>query len=622
MQMDAEMEKFRASIQDLSKKELVARLLEEHLDNRQSRQELKETSLTVVIMNRDFTKMKKSLKEKTEQLKASEEKCLALQQRNEQLLKELYGCKTETASALYHGLPAPEDDPLAEDASEPSEDDQEPQDNKCLDFADAARKLGNRLTSSEKGNKNSGRNSRGRKDPDLSGLTENTSVEFDADELDKIYGAGNWSIAAWHKRKEVEHIPETYYVHYVYTPVIRVESTDTAVSILPQNVFYPHSFASASLVASIDAKKYGLGLPIYRIEADQTSKGLPLTRQTMENWICHFAETVFSQVADYLQDLLIRMPYQQCDETTWRVTRDTRGRVTSYIWVHRTSELYTGHQIAVYVYEPTRGTDHLRHFYKDLPKIHLTTDAYASYFTFAGEHPDQVINCLCMMHCRRKFAEAFQLLHTRGMEKERLAALPESKAISLIADIYNTDEPLKALDARFREIRRQLEVKPKVDAFYSFLEGIDLNDPGISGKMKDAVNYAKNYKKELCRFLEDGNIPIDNGASERLVKPIARERKSSLFSCTRRGAEAGMIMHTVVETARMNGADVYCYLLYLLEEVPKHQMESDQSKWMPQMMPWSEEYRKYEEQKKLEIPHGIPASDVLPVKKRPRKRTA
>jgi hypothetical protein len=50
-----------------------------------------------------------------------------------------------------------------------------------------------------------------------------------------------------------------------------------------------------------------------------------------------------------------------------------------------------------------------------------------------------------------------------------------------------------------------------VDAYFSFLESIRLDDPSISEKMKDAVNYSLNQKKYLCRFLKSGDVPIDNG---------------------------------------------------------------------------------------------------------------
>ena len=52
-------------------------------------------------------------------------------------------------------------------------------------------------------------------------------------------------------------------------------------------------------------------------------------------------------------------------------------------------------------------------------------------------------------------------------------------------------------------------------------------------------------------------------------------------------------MYTIVETARANGANVYYYLRYVLEEMPRHMDDTDRS-FMDAMLPWSAEYREYE----------------------------
>ena len=81
-------------------------------------------------------------------------------------------------------------------------------------------------------------------------------------------------------------------------------------------------------------------------------------------------------------------------------------------------------------------------------------------------------------------------------------------------DIYREENKLKGMGASERLRWRQTAVREKVDAYFSFLETIQLGDPSISEKMKDAVNYSLNQKKYLCRFLKSGDVPIDNGFCE------------------------------------------------------------------------------------------------------------
>lgn len=66
------------------------------------------------------------------------------------------------------------------------------------------------------------------------------------------------------------------------------------------------------------------------------------------------------------------------------------------------------------------------------------------------------------------------------------------------------------------------------------------------------------------------------------------------------GAEASAVMYSLSETAKANGANVYLYFRYLLEEIPLRLDDSDLT-FLNAMMPWSEEYRRYEKNR-LENP--------------------
>lgn len=80
----------------------------------------------------------------------------------------------------------------------------------------------------------------------------------------------------------------------------------------------------------------------------------------------------------------------------------------------------------------------------------------------------------------------------------------------MIGKIYDADEKLKYIGATERKQARIIKVKPLVDEFYEFIEGLE-QSPLMSNRLKDAIGYALNQKEYLCRFLEDGYIPIDDG---------------------------------------------------------------------------------------------------------------
>lgn len=277
----------------------------------------------------------------------------------------------------------------------------------------------------------------------------------------------------------MEKIPAVYYQKITHTAVISVGLEHQLVSIRPENRLYRYSLASPSVVASIIYNKFFLGLPLYRQEKDLAQMGFPLSRQTMSAWIIHFAYEIFSLIYDRLCGEVRACPYNQCDETTVEVIHDGRkAGAKSYMWVHSTSELAECRPVVVFCYELTRGTDHLRNFYRDYTGT-ITSDAYQSYPLLESESSGRITSTGCMMHLRRRFAEALNLISLKDMPEEAVNDLPETKALKLIGEIYDADEALKEASVKERAIRRNTEVRPLVDAFFTFVDSIDTDTPGI-----------------------------------------------------------------------------------------------------------------------------------------------
>jgi len=525
---------------------------------------------------------------------------------------DLFGRSTEKTEDLLTQVASEEEpqDPLAEDAQE--------QDTKGIQRENRKRLKGIIPLFGDVDS----RPREKKKRMDLSALPVQNIFDYDIDDLNRRFGEGNWRFAYWKEDRKVELIRQSTYLKVTYTPIVSVGLEHRLVRISTENALIPKSVASPSLLAQIMLDWKRMYLPLYRQEFDPERFGFNLSRQTMSHWIGYVAHTHLLSVYEYLCSLLKSYRYQHCDETYWQVVLDERKPgAKSFIWVHRSGELSEGPQIVAYCYEKTRGADHLRSFYGSLlGMIYLTCDAYGAYPAFADESSKLLILTGCWMHCRRRLVEAALVLNVKGLSEEQVRQLPEIQAIFLIRDIYLADNPLKELSASERLNRRLKEVKPKVDAFFTFIRTVDLSNPLVSEKLRDAIQYALNQEACLRRFLEDGNIPIDNGACERSVKPVALSRRNSLFSLTVSGAESSVMIQTLIETARANNADPYYYLRYLMEQMPKHLYEKGRE-YMPEMMPWSEKYRRYEIRERLNAPRAqAPPGNEKPKTPTKRKR--
>ena len=400
----------------------------------------------------------------------------------------------------------------------------------------------------------------------------------------------------------------------IYTPVISVGLEHMLVTVPYEAPIRQWSLASPSVMADILYHKYAMAVPLYRQEKMFSDFGAAISRQTMCNWVFYASFSYFGPICDYLIQKQLEIKYHQCDETTLQVNRDGRaaGR-KSYIWLHATSEMAGADPIIVFSFELTRGTEHLRKFYRDF-RGYITCDAYCSYQILAKENESVIIVCGCMMHMRRRFVESLSLVDKSGLDDDAIAQLPETKALVLIGKIYDADEPLKSLSADERKDRRDKEVKPLVDEYFQYIESLDTDDPLMGERLKGAIQYSINQKEYLCRFLSDGHIPIDNGFAERSIRSLAIGRRNFLFCDSVEGAKATAIMYSIVETARANKANVYWYLRYILEKMP-HDTDCPDGEFMEKMMPWSDDYREYE---KLRSSQGPPELGENEYRERPR----
>ena len=154
------------------------------------------------------------------------------------------------------------------------------------------------------------------------------------------------------------------------------------------------SFASPEAVAHIMTQKFVMGVPLYRQEQEWLRQGLPLSRQTMSNWLIRCAEDWLEPVYDALHEMLCLNKVLHADETTLQVLREPgkTAQSKSYMWLYRTSG-DTRHPIVLYDYQPDRRSKRPAEFLKDF-KGYLHTDGYDAYHGL----PEEIVIVGCWSH--------------------------------------------------------------------------------------------------------------------------------------------------------------------------------------------------------------------------------
>lgn len=299
----------------------------------------------------------------------------------------------------------------------------------------------------------------------------------------------------------------------------------------------------------------------------------------MANWMIRLSEEHLCLMYDYLHKKLYDYHVIQADETPVLVNRDGRDAGSkSYMWVYRSGFMYTNEQVILYEYQKTRNTSHPRAFLKDFAGV-CVTDGYQVYHKLEKELEDLTI-AGCWVHARRRFDEATKVI-PKASRKESMAYL----VMKQIQAIYREEGKLKDLTCEERLKQRQVIIKPLVDALFMYLKQHETEVPK-NGKLRDAFRYTLNQESYLTVFLTEGDVPMDNNASERAIRGFCIGKKNWQVIDTIRGAKSSAIIYSLAETAKANNLKPYEYFEHLLTEIPKHMGETDKS-FLDDLLPWS-----------------------------------
>ena len=144
------------------------------------------------------------------------------------------------------------------------------------------------------------------------------------------------------------------------------------------------------------------------------------------------------------------------------------------------------------------------------------TDGLSQYHKICKEL-EGVTNANCWAHARRDYADAI-----KAMGKSDDAAIKQSvayQALARIASIYKQEEGLKSLSSEDRLKARQASIKPLVEEYFAWVKEWLADTSCLpKGKNRAGLKYSVNQEQYLKVFLTNGDVPIDNSASERGIR--------------------------------------------------------------------------------------------------------
>jgi transposase len=315
------------------------------------------------------------------------------------------------------------------------------------------------------------------------------------------------------------------------------------------------STAGASLLAQVIVSKWADHQPLHRQEKIWERHGVEISRKTMGGWMAQCAELLDPLYQSMKKELLGSKVIGTDDTSVKVLDRKLPFARIGRIWP------YVGdahHPVIVYDYTPTRGRAGPAKFLEGYTG-YLQADAYSVYDAFfkPGRGMTEVG---CMMHARRYFIKALET------DEQRMGP-----ALHLIARLYAVEERAKALSL---SAEQRLALRQRVSArLMGKLEQylLELQQEVLPKSPSGAaVRYALNQWNALTRFLEDGELEIDNGAAERANRDIALGRGNWTFFGSDNGGKTAAVLRSFIATCKRCGVEPFAWFQDVLARIPAH----------------------------------------------------
>ncbi len=334
------------------------------------------------------------------------------------------------------------------------------------------------------------------------------------------------------------------------------------------------------LVAYVITSKYADHLPLHRQEAILARHGVELSRSTLCGWMAAAANLLTPLYALMLAEVL-RSRVVQTDETRLPVQdphldKTKSGRLWAFVGDR-------DHPHTAYDYTPTKARDGPATILKDF-KGFLQADAAN---VFDGIYlPGSITEVGCWAHARRYFHEArdCDAAHSaEALARIRVFYAVEDEAAEEIAKAKLSAD---AADAVRRRLRQE-KTAPRLKEFATWMEQT-ARVVLPKSPMGHAIGYAQRQWSALLRFTEHGFLNIDNNAAERALRAVAVGRKNYLFAGSDNGGHTAAVLYTVTQTCKRHGLDPFAYLQDILTRLPTLEPER-----LPELFPhaWAQSQR-------------------------------
>lgn len=319
------------------------------------------------------------------------------------------------------------------------------------------------------------------------------------------------------------------------------------------------SSASASVLAQVIVSKVADHLPVHRQAKMFRRFGVELPDQTLCGWLRQSAE-LLEPLYERMKAWVLSSKVVGTDDTPVKVLDRTlphtrKGRFWPYVGDH-------AHPAVVYDYTPTRERAGPEKFLGNY-RGYLQLDAYPAYDKFFLEPERALVEVGCWAHARRHVFQA------RETDPARMGAV-----LAYIGQLYAVEKRGRQGDLTGEDLRllRETASRPVTDQLHAYL--LEINTELLpKSDAGHAVAYILKNWLALTRYLQDGDLSIDNNRTERSLRGIAVGRNNWTFLGSDRGGKTMAILRSFVTSCELNRLDPFAWFRDVLARLPSHSIQ-------------------------------------------------
>ena len=356
----------------------------------------------------------------------------------------------------------------------------------------------------------------------------------------------------------LEYTPGKFYVEkYVRSKYVLPKEEKIVIGELP-TLPIPRGNAGAGLLSHLLISKFVDHLPFYRQAQQFKRQDIEIAESTISGWFtasCRLLEPLYERLVERVRG----SSYLMADETPIPVqTKDKPGSThKGYHWVYYAPI----EKLVCFDYRKGRGRDGPEEFLEKFRGM-LQTDGYNAYDIY--ENREGITLYGCFAHARRKFEIS------KDNDPQRAEYV-----LDRMRKLYMVEREAREQNLTYDQ-RKELRIEKSLPVLQELEKWMKEQLPEVLPKSSigQAISYTLKLWARLTRYIDNGQVEIDNNLIENSIRPVAIGKKNYMFAGSHEAAQQAAMMYSFLGTCKINNIEPYSWLKTTLSRIPDQSIQN------------------------------------------------